>query len=90
MCYFPYLPRFAAECRILEVGVHLCPSGRNVNVHIRNENTQFAVFCIFPATKEKAVTLIVSPPNNHDVHGRGILIPQSQRFSSEPLDISED
>jgi hypothetical protein len=62
MCCFPYLPQFAAECRILEVGVRLCPSDTYVNVHIGNKNTQFAVFCILPATKEKAVTLVVSPP----------------------------
>lgn len=51
-----------AICRNLPLQVRMLGSCRNVNVNIGNENTQFAVFCIFPATKEKAVTLIVSPP----------------------------
>ena len=53
MCCFPYLPRFAAKCCILENGVHLLAQDTYVNVHIGNKNTQFAVFCIYPTSKEK-------------------------------------
>ena len=57
MCCFPYLPRFAAKCCILENGVHLLAHGRNVNIHIGNKNTQFAVFCIYPTSKEKGADI---------------------------------
>lgn len=48
-------------CRNLPLPLRMLGSDTYENVHIGNENTQFAVFCIFPATKEKAVTLVVSP-----------------------------
>ena len=56
------MPQFATEYRILEIGVHLFAHGRYECTYIGNINTQFAVFCILPAVKEKAVTLTVSPP----------------------------
>ena len=56
------LLRTAAIRRQLSLQVRMLGSDTYENVHIGNENTQFAVFCIFPATKEKAVTLVVSPP----------------------------
>ena len=57
MCCFPYLPQFAAEYRILEIGVHLFAQDTYVNVHIGNKNTQFAVFCIYPTSKEKGADI---------------------------------
>ena len=57
MCCFPYLPRFAAKCCILENGVHLLAQDTYVNVHIGNKNTQFAVFCIYPTSKEKGADI---------------------------------
>ena len=61
---FPSLPQFAAICRNLPLQVRMLGSVTYVNVHSSDKNTQFAVFCILPASKEKAVTLIVSPPHS--------------------------
>ena len=57
MCCFPNMPQFAAEYRILEIGVHLFAQDTYVNVHIGNKNTQFAVFCIYPTSKEKGADI---------------------------------
>ena len=65
MCFFPNLPRFAAKCRILKNGVHLLAQDTYVNVHIGNKHTQFAIFCILPATNEKAMMLTASPLKLH-------------------------
>ena len=57
MCCLPSLPQFAAECRILKNDVHLLAQDTYVNVHIGNKNTQFAVFCIYPTSKEKGADI---------------------------------
>ena len=49
-------------CRNLPLPLRMLGSDTYENVHIGNENTQFAISCFFPAAKEKAVTLVVSPP----------------------------
>ena len=57
MCFFPHLPQFTARCRILKNDVHLFAQDTYVNVHIGNKNTQFAVFCIYPTSKEKGADI---------------------------------
>ena len=54
MCCFPYLPQFAAECRILEVGVRLCPSDAYVNVHIGNTKYTICSILHFTGSERKS------------------------------------
>ena len=46
-----------AICRNLPLQARMLGRGTYVNVHIGNKNTHFAVFCIYPTSKEKGADI---------------------------------